>query len=430
MLHSKVLSFVVILLSGQARCYQSCGERQVKTRNLITNSFEVQPGDYPWHAAVYQRFPIKQYICGGTLVGQSVIITSAHCVSVPGHRQAKSNEDLVVQVGKHLLIGLENGSEREYSLSSVIVHETSGAEQNDHDIALLITAEPVRYGKFVQPACLPTFSLIHDKTAGTIVGWGYTEQNTVSNVLKAANLPIVTKDACIRSNPGAFANSVTDNMFCAGHRNGTNACNGDSGGGFFRSVRGRWYLVGIISFTAAKKQNENLCSSTDYTAFVNVAKYEAWIRKRSDSNFGSLCPDGNPISKIKAKKQYFVHNNKEVTFLEAWRLCQAVGHQLATITSEEDSALIEQAIAKSSNKKGPWYIAGTDLGNEGQFVWISTNKPVGYLTGYFNYSPGQPDNAGGNENCLEIGRWGGVVWNDVPCDWKQRYICEYVGWNF
>uniref|UniRef100_A0A904MW32 C-type lectin domain-containing protein n=1 Tax=Culex quinquefasciatus TaxID=7176 RepID=A0A904MW32_CULQU len=143
-----------------------------------------------------------------------------------------------------------------------------------------------------------------------------------------------------------------------------------------------------------------------------------------DPSFGTPCSDlGQPA---KLKKQYFVHNNKEVTFLEAWRLCQSYGHRLATVTSEEDNELLEKAIAKSSNPKGPWYIGGTDLGSEGNFLWISTNTPVGYLSGYLNYSPGQPDNAGGNENCLEIGRWGGVVWNDVPCDWRQRYICEYV----
>ncbi|XP_058462455.1 perlucin-like [Malaya genurostris] len=144
------------------------------------------------------------------------------------------------------------------------------------------------------------------------------------------------------------------------------------------------------------------------------------------SNLGSLCPERNIGSKTRAQKQYFVHNHKEVTFFEAWRLCQAVGHQLAMITSEEDSALIEQAIAKSSNTKGPWFIAGTDLGNEGQFVWIPTGMPVGFLTGFLNYSSGQPDNFQGNEHCLEIGRWGGVAWNDIPCDLKQRYICEYV----
>ncbi|XP_035787485.1 perlucin-like [Anopheles albimanus] len=133
------------------------------------------------------------------------------------------------------------------------------------------------------------------------------------------------------------------------------------------------------------------------------------------------CTCSSPIS-----KRYVVHNNKPVTFFEAWRLCQHLGHGLATITSKADSELIAATINASSSTKGPWWIGGTDLGNEGIFTWISTNKLVGHGTGYLNFSPLQPDNNSGNEHCLEIGRWGGVAWNDAPCNFKLNFICEYV----
>lgn len=110
--------------------------------------------------------------------------------------------------------------------------------------------------------------------------------------------------------------------------------------------------------------------------------------------------------------------------MEAWRRCQWNGLRLATVSSEADSKLLKTTIG--INKSGPWWIAGTDQGSKGNFIWISTNIPVGYANGYENYYPDQPDNAGGVEDCLEIGRWGGVQWNDAPCAWKQRYICEQV----
>lgn len=234
----------------------------------------------------FQVLPLKHYICGGTLVGQSVVITSAHCVAVPGRRVARSIDELVVQLGKHLL-NVRSDSEQEYGLSSIIVHEGFTGDNHGHDVALLITKGPVRYGKFVQPACLPTFSLANDRVVGTIVGWGYTEQSAVSNSLKAAGAPIVSQELCRSSNLGAFGGSLTEEMFCAGYRNGTNACNGDSGGGLFRNVRGSWFLLGIVSFTAAQEQDENRCSSTDYTAFVDVAKYKRWIRNNSGKSYGS-----------------------------------------------------------------------------------------------------------------------------------------------
>ncbi|XP_021698853.1 chymotrypsinogen B [Aedes aegypti] len=411
---------LLILNDANIWCFQ-CGIRQYKTRSLITNAYNVQPGDYPWHTAIYQVVPIRQYICGGTLVGQSVIITSAHCVTVQGQSEARDIDELVIKVGKHLL-NVKSEFELERELSSIIVHSEFSSDKHDNDIALMITKEPLEYGKFVQPACLPTFSLTRDNAVGNIVGWGFTNKKSISNVLKAANAPIVSRALCVKSNPSVFSSTLTNEMFCAGYRNGTNACNGDSGGGFFRFVEGNWYLVGITSFTAAKQQNENLCSSTDYTAFIDVVKYKRWIEENSVSSFGSPCLHQPTIF----MKQYSVHNNIHVTFMEAWRLCQAIGQRLATITSEEDSRLVEEAIAKSTNTNGPWYIGGTDWGNEGHFVWISTNTPVGHETGYINFSSGQPDNYRENEHCLEVGRWGGVKWNDVHCHARSRYICETV----
>lgn len=278
-----VLAFVALVSIELAYCSQ-CGVRQDKTRSLITNSYDVQPGDYPWHVAIYLLSPVKKYICGGTLVGQSVVITSAHCVMNPGLSTTRPIEDLVVQVGKHQL-NVRSDFEQEIGLGSIIVHHDFNVIRHDHDIALLITVKPVQFGKFVQPACLPTFSLIKNETVGTIVGWGFTEQNTVSNVLRAASAPIVSSETCKRSNPEAFSQSLAEEMFCAGYRNGTNACNGDSGGGLFRNVRGKWFLLGVISFTAARKQNENYCSSTDYTAFLDVVKYKNWIKNNSGRIF-------------------------------------------------------------------------------------------------------------------------------------------------
>ncbi|XP_055627597.1 venom peptide isomerase heavy chain-like [Toxorhynchites rutilus septentrionalis] len=417
-----IVPAVGVLLLVQLASGIQCGARQHKTRSLITNAFEVQPGDYPWHVAIYQLSPDKEYICGATLIGRDVIITSAHCTAAPGLRTARPVEDLAVQIGKHQLT-VRNDHEQEVGLSSIIVHPGFRRERHGHDLALLITVKPILFGKFVQPACLPTLGMYSKETIGTIVGWGFTERNTISNVLRAAAAPIVSKDKCKLSNPDVFMGSLAGGMFCAGHRNGTNACNGDSGGGLFTNVRGRWYLLGVISFTAAKSNDENYCSSTDYTVFVNVGKYMKWIEENSDSSSGTSCT--GPHHSGKLRKQYYVHNSREVTFFEAWRLCLSAGHKLATITSEEDSRLLEYAIGNSSQAKGPWFIGGTDLGNEGQFVWISTGQPIGYLTGYLNFSPDQPNNAIGGEHCLEVGRWGNVAWNDIYCDWKQRYICEF-----
>ena len=47
---------------------------------------------------------------------------------------------------------------------------------------------------------------------------------------------------------------------------------------------------------------------------------------------------------------------------------------------------------------------------------------LGAKISWFNWSPGQPSNTGGNENFLQI--WNGQ-WNDAP-DMKLAFVCEYI----
>ncbi|XP_039443833.1 perlucin-like [Culex pipiens pallens] len=124
-------------------------------------------------------------------------------------------------------------------------------------------------------------------------------------------------------------------------------------------------------------------------------------------------------------QRYFVFNNRQVTFFEAWHQCASIGLRLASVNSAEDDAALKLALrAADSNEVGPWWIAGTDLGKTGYFVWITTMKPLGYRTGYSNFAPGQPDNANGVEHCVEAGWRSGTTWNDRNCDAKRRYVCE------
>jgi hypothetical protein len=67
------------------------------------------------------------------------------------------------------------------------------------------------------------------------------------------------------------------------------------------------------------------------------------------------------------------------------------------------------------------------LPNLSRYFWAySTGKPLG-STGFTRWSSsGQPDNAGGKENCGSIHRNGGM--NDIPCPLKLAFICEHNPW--
>ncbi|KAL1399411.1 hypothetical protein pipiens_008239 [Culex pipiens pipiens] len=83
------------------------------------------------------------------------------------------------------------------------------------------------------------------------------------------------------------------------------------------------------------------------------------------------------------QQRYVVFNNKRSTFFEAWRACMSLGLRLATVNSSEDDAALLVALRDAgTHHKGPWFIAGTDLGKEGSFVWLTTNREVGHGSGF------------------------------------------------
>lgn len=94
----------------------------VKHKGLITNGFETEEGDWPWHAAIYHITNKNQeYKCGGTLINSNTVLTglkveflkllfmiyikfniAAHCVFENGRQLIASR--ILVQLGKHNLI--------------------------------------------------------------------------------------------------------------------------------------------------------------------------------------------------------------------------------------------------------------------------------------------------------------------------------------
>ena len=62
-------------------------------------------------------------------------------------------------------------------------------------------------------------------------------------------------------------------------------------------------------------------------------------------------------------------------------------------------------------------------------VWFGMKKisstwslPDGKATVYRRWNTGEPNNVGGNEDCVEM--WDNGFWNDAPCTQRRPFICE------
>uniref|UniRef100_A0A182U6R7 Peptidase S1 domain-containing protein n=1 Tax=Anopheles melas TaxID=34690 RepID=A0A182U6R7_9DIPT len=116
---------------------------------------------------------------------------------------------------------------------------------------------------------------------GMIVGFGLSERDVVSEQLKQATIGVVDPYTCIASDRTVYGTHLTLDMFCGKGQNGVSACNGDSGGGMFFEVSGRWFVRGLVSFTPARGSS-GLCDPLKYTVYTDVAQYVEWIKQYVD----------------------------------------------------------------------------------------------------------------------------------------------------
>ncbi|XP_067410774.1 mannose-binding protein-like [Emydura macquarii macquarii] len=116
-----------------------------------------------------------------------------------------------------------------------------------------------------------------------------------------------------------------------------------------------------------------------------------------------------------ASEKTFVTNGFEGGFEIGKTTCSQSGGQLASpMNSAENSAM--QQIIVAHHKKAA-YIGINDIETEGTFTYLS-----GEAIGYSNWAPGEPNNSGEIENCVEMYIDGS--WNDKSCDERRLIICE------
>ncbi|EAA00252.4 AGAP012276-PA [Anopheles gambiae str. PEST] len=230
------------------------------------------------------------YACGGSILDENTILTASHCVHT--RRGVLPAARVLVHVGQ---INLKEASEYTQTLGAreIILHPGFSRNSIINDIALIKLSSNITMTKYVQPVCLWTMDskkeLIVGKN-GTIVGFGLNEQDVVSERLKQALIGVADALTCIASDRSVFGTHLTSDMFCGKGQKGVSACNGDSGGGMFFEVGGKWFVRGLVSFTPLRG-NTTLCDPLKYTAYTDVAKHLEWIKQYIDQRVLSFESD-------------------------------------------------------------------------------------------------------------------------------------------
>ena len=162
--------------------------------------------------------------------------------------------------------------EQTIPVEKIILHENYNRTNLQNDVALMKLKHPILFNAHVSPICLPDF----DFPTGTtcyVTGWGLLGRFlSPAKILQEASVPLLDRGIC-RQHFNRNNIKVTSDMRCAGkigESQGT--CSGDSGGPLTCERDGRWYLVGITSWS-----NHGCVDQGDPAVFADALYFRKWI---------------------------------------------------------------------------------------------------------------------------------------------------------
>ncbi|XP_061636776.1 galactose-specific lectin nattectin-like [Phyllopteryx taeniolatus] len=137
---------------------------------------------------------------------------------------------------------------------------------------------------------------------------------------------------------------------------------------------------------------------------------QARSRYKKDNN----CPKGW----TQLDKYCYIYQHDPRSFKDAESLCNILGGNLVSINSLKEHAVIVELIREGAGAVVDTWIGTHDAIEEDDFVWTD-----GEVVNFRNFGAGQPDNAGGVEDCVEI-EADDSLWDDDECTEANPFLCK------
>lgn len=257
-----------------------CGE---KGSNRIVGGEEAGENEFPWMCAILNS-DNSFYTCGATLLScnPTIIVSAAHCfegsAGQPGGKKVSCGGHRMNANGPSTL----DSNEQRLQITEIINHpdysSLNGGGDSSNDIAVIkVNGNFACAGGKIWPACLPDKNKLTyegwPKT--TVTGWGTLREGaaTLPEKLQKVKVAPINDKVC---NAALGAGRVTDNMICAGPKEGgRDSCQGDSGGPLVtRDERPGFSLIGVVSW------GDGCARPDSYGVYTEVSYFLDWIAQQ------------------------------------------------------------------------------------------------------------------------------------------------------
>ncbi|XP_059469524.1 uncharacterized protein LOC132193130 [Neocloeon triangulifer] len=208
-----------------------------------------------------------------------------------------------------------------------------------------------------------------------------------------------------------------------------------------------------LTITAQNFLNDESCISMAYAACEGSPTLLSWYvtttpaPTQDPNNCSPVCPalvcernptnytrDGKFINdttmsgffKETCGKLYFF-SSYQASHFEAYKACCDLGLRLVSVEDQfMHQCLVDLNNAQTKYTDKVFWTSGSDKGCPFKFKWCSTGSWFSNVT--VNWLPGQPNDAYGVQDCvqltLSVGSWMNSAYNDDPCSFTYSFICE------